>query len=169
MKVKCRICGKVLEKEEAYCIMLKKADGYPYGTYYCSEEEYTTFFKKREMREKIYQLCAEILDTHFNNGRIQKMIAEVEKEFDCNVIFNYLYDKQDYLYRYLKNKTFVSMYGEIRYLKAILMNALEEYSKTLSQDVVKRVQDNIGNIDIEATKYKDKKKRRAFDELEDLC
>lgn len=157
-----------MEKEDACCIPKTYPDGYTCNCYYCSEQEYVDFFKQRALRDKSYQLCAEILDTHFNENLIRRMLDSVATVFDYNTIFNFLYDKQDYYYRKLKNKTFVSMYNEIMYLKAILLSELESYQKNLSQDTIKRTYDDIEEIQIIPTKRKEKR-RRTIDELEAFC
>lgn len=166
MQVKCGICGKKIDKDTAYCIIRPSGNKY-YGHYYCSEEEYIGFQKDKILKKKTVDICGEILDTHFSQGLIKKMLNEVAEYFDYNLIFNYLYDNQDYWYKYLKTKDFVSLYVEIRYFKACLLGCLEEYEKTISKDEMQRVHDDIENIEIVNTKRKDKK-RRSFDELEEL-
>lgn len=165
MQAKCRICGKHLDVGDAYCVTKEKANGCKNNFYYCSEKEYTDYFKNKELKDKTYQLCAEILDTHFNEGPIRKMLIEVANIYDYNAIFNYLYDNQDKLYRQLKNKTFQSIFGEIVYLKAILLSDLEWYQKSLNKEEVRRILNDIENIDIIPTKKKIKK-RRSVEEME---
>lgn len=166
MQVKCGICGKKIDKDTAYCIIRPSGNAY-YGHYYCSKEEYDNFQIDKVVKQKTIDLCAEILDTHFNQYYIKTMLEEVSQQYNYDLIFNYLYDNQDYWYKYLKSKVFVSVYGEVRYFKVCLLNNLGDYEKKISQEEIQRVRSDIENVEIVNTKRKEKK-RRTFDELEEL-
>lgn len=166
MQVKCGICGKKIDKDTAYCIIRPSGNKY-YGHYYCSKEEYDNAQIDKVVKQKTIDLCEEILDTHFNQYYIKTMLGEVAQHYSYDLIFNYMYDSQDFLYKLLKSKTFVSMYNEVRYFKVYLLNHLSDYKKMISQEEIQRVRSDIENVEIVNTKRKEKKSR-TFDELEEL-
>lgn len=168
--VKCQYCGKGLDINDAYCYVRNYTNyqGQPRqeNLYFCNEDESIKATKRVALQQKTYELCADILDEHFSKVSVMAMLHGVTYKHEWGVVFNYLYEKQDYLYRLLKKKDFVSLQGKLKYLKVVILNNIDEYAKKLDMDHVKKVVTNIENVEIRHTTRKTK--RRPLEELEEV-
>lgn len=167
--VKCRYCGKSLPIEDAYCYIRDYTNyqGQPRQEriFFCNEDESIKETKRVALHQKTYELCADILDEHFSKVSVMTMLHGVAYKHEWGVVFNYLYEKQDYLYRLLKKKDFVSLQGKLKYLKAVILNDIDEYAKKLDMEDIKKVVKNIDEIET-CVPHKSSKKRRGFSEIE---
>lgn len=168
--VKCRYCGKSLPIEDSYCYVRDYTNYQDQPRqekiYFCNEDESIKETKRVALHQKTYELCADILDEHFSKVSIMTMLHGVTYKHEWGVVFNYLYEKQDYLYRLLKKKDFVSLQAKLKYLKAVILNDIDEYAKKLDMTEVKKVVTNIDNVEITHTTRKGK--RRPLEELEEV-
>lgn len=169
MLVKCQFCGKKIDKKNAYCISKdyqnKNGEWKVRNHFYCSESEYCEANKSKRLRVKIIELCQELIDQHFNDTMLSKMVSELSKEYDIELVFNYLYENRDYIYRLLASKNFVSVFAELKYLKAVIQNNIQKYKETLTENSVHVDVEYLDDIDIKA-KYKPSKKRKGFAAIE---
>lgn len=126
MTCKCRICGKKLNTETAYKVVVKNKN-----KYYCSEEEYNNYMQQREYNEALVEdikktLCC-IMDVGFlGNTFIYKEWEEWKKIAPNEVILNYLTENKEFLCGKLKILA-GNEYGRIKYLSTVIKNNLSDY------------------------------------------
>lgn len=159
LNVKCRICGKSIDKNTAYKILKGKVN-----TYYCSEKEYTDYLvKQSEQQQKkkdTYALIEEFIGKT-TNTILFKEVGIWLTVADYDTICGFLKDNKERIQRTL-NKDFVSEYAKIRYFSAIVKNGIGDYKPPVSEPVHK------AETEIYESKYKSKTRRKCLnDYLED--
>lgn len=164
---KCKICGKQLNTNEAF-----RVEGKP-PKYFCSEEEYKAEEERKkkvaEDKDKVYRLICDIMgEQEIINSALFKEWVEWNKVADNMKIAKYLEENKDYMttaISRIENK----IYNRIRYLSAILKNALGDYKPKVVNEVEK-VQPKVVTVDetmYDTTPTTTRKRRRSLDELED--
>ncbi len=170
MLVKCRICGKKVDRNEAFKVAV---EGKP-NAYYCSEAEYNKMMENRKNRNDTYYCIYDIFGYTVTNTVLNKEVNALGKIYGFKLILEYLHDNQEYLTR-IVGREYNSEFAKIKYFSAILKNSLVDYrdsdeeiphrtQATVKHHVVsKQINENIG---AEKTKYKKKKKsRRCIDDI----
>lgn len=170
MLVKCRICGKKVDRNEAFKVAV---EGKP-NAYYCSEAEYNKMIENRKNRNDTYYCIYDIFGYTVTNTVLNKEVNALGKIYGFKLILKYLHDNQEYLTR-IVGREYNSEFAKIRYFAAILKNSLVDYKEssadtpqrrqaTVKHNIVKKqINENIG---AEKTKYKKKKKsRRSMNEI----
>ena len=138
MQVKCRLCGKKIDKKDAFQS--------PVGGgrfYYCNEEE--AKIKEEERRKKIedelkakeenkqkridpvYEEVADIFGYRIGNSALFKEMKVWRGICDDKKILAYLKENKDYITNAI-NRLDTTEYAKIRYFSAILKNSLKDFS-----------------------------------------
>lgn len=154
MLVKCRICGKKIEKKEAFKVVINSKNHY-----YCNESEYENYKNEQDNQSHIIEIINEIFGHVIHSTALYKEIQNTKKCYGSNKTLHYLIDNKDNLTYIISRKTFANEYNAIRYLFAILHNNLPWYQYT--DEVQKTVE-----IDTTQQKYKQHKKRKALIDYE---
>ena len=83
-KAKCRYCGKSIDTNNAYKIVLGKTN-----RYYCNEEEYNIINKAQQIKEDTYNLIYEIFGRKITNTILYKEINELSSvySFETSMIW----------------------------------------------------------------------------------
>ena len=161
---KCKICGRVLNTNEAF-----KIEGKP-NKYFCSEGEWQAEEERKkkvaEDKDRVYRLICDIMgEREIINSALFKEWAEWNKVADNVKIARYLEENKDYLttaISHIENK----IYNRIRYLSAILKNALGDYIPKVVNESEK-VQSKVVIEEHYETKYKPKVRKALLDFEED--
>ena len=156
MLVKCKICGTKTERKDAYKIVVNGKNNY-----YCNEEEYNSWIKKREIRDNTYILIYEVFGRKITNTILFKEVDELSNIYTFEKIYSYIKENQDYLYSVMK-KINSKEYGKIRYFTAILKNNLGDYEYINETENIYMSSE----VDIPKNKFKRSKKRKALIEYE---
>lgn len=128
MTCKCRICGKKLNTETAYKVVIKNKN-----RYYCSQEEYDMYIENQKRTAELKQNIKDILCYIFNmpaivNTLIYKEWQEWNQIATDQIIFDYLEENKIFLQDKV-SQTSPTEYAKIKYLSAILKNSLNDYQK----------------------------------------
>lgn len=170
MQVKCRLCGKKIDKKDAFQA--------PTGSgrfYFCNEEEAKTKeeekLKKAEANHKekkvdpVYEEVADIFGYRIQNSVLFKEMKLWRGICNDEKILAYLQENKDYLKNTMERLD-SSEYARIRYFSAILKNNLGDYKiKTPTVNIVK-VETNFELYE-PASSVKTKSKRRGLSSIED--
>lgn len=156
MNVKCQQCGKVIDRSNAYKVTVGKVN-----KYYCNEEEYNTIKAQKDLKDNTYEKIFECFNRKITNSILFKEIGELEKIYGYKKITGYINENLEFLSNILCGKTFVSEFAQIKYFSAILKNNLADYS-VKEETHVKAIE-----IDIPNSKYKERKRKRCLDEIEE--
>lgn len=163
IKVKCKICGKQIERDSAYKISKLGKNGKNINSYYCTQTEYNEYKNNVDSKDKVYMLINDIFGYKITNTAIYKEINEIAKSQSYEKIFKYINDKKDYLSNTINGKTFSSEYGKIRYFSTIIKNSITDWVEVNDKPEVK-IETEIVEF---KHKYKQKKKRRSMTEIEE--
>ena len=174
MEVKCRICGKKIDRDKAYCVpkfVERKISGTKMikqvNTYYCSKEEYEHFLYEKTIKEQLEKEL-DILVTSFI-GETHNTILYKEKQLwgnDIKKIISFLKDNESNISRAMA-KDFTdkngkpSEYAKIRYFSAIIKNGINDY-KDPEPEVIKQTNDEFYE-----SKYVPRKRRKCLSDYED--
>ena len=158
MKVKCKICGTLVERESAYKIVKNGKN-----LYYCSEQEYIEYTRKQEevsyQKSRMYELIEYFIGKTTNTA-LFKEISIWLTVADYDKICSYLTENKTYLTSAM-NKAFSSEYAKIRYFSAIVKNSIGDY-KPQKTEPVKQVE-----TEFYETNYKPKQRRKCLADYED--
>ena len=92
MTVKCRKCEKQIDKSVAYKVCLGKSN-----YYYCSEDEYVSIEKAKELQNNIYNTIYEVMEYQSTNSVLFKEITEIIKVHSADKLYSYLQTNKDFL------------------------------------------------------------------------
>ncbi len=159
LNVKCRICGKLIDRNIAYKVYKGKIN-----TYYCSEKEYTDYLAEQSIQQQkkkdTYTLIEEFIGKT-TNTILFKEVGIWLTVADYDTICGYLKDNKAQI-QYALNKNFISEYAKIRYFSAIVKNNIGDYIPPVPEPVRKV------ETELYESKYKPKARRKCLnDYLED--
>jgi len=157
MLVKCKICGNKADRNEAYKVVV---DGKNH--YYCNKNEYNEWRKKKDIKDRVYNLIYEIFDRKVTNTILYKEIGELADVYTYEKILAYLTDNENYLTSAIK-KSFVSEYAQIRYFTAILKNSLTDFQFEREPKVEIN---KLDMPDVSNNQFSRKKKKKSLSEYE---
>lgn len=159
MNVKCRCCGKQINRDTAYKILKGKTNNY-----YCSETEYNNDLYEKALIQKdkndTYTLIEEIIGKTINTALFKEIQTWLLVTNYKNIV-SYLSDNKQQILNSMQNRNFNNEYGKIRYFSAIIKNNIGDYKPT-QPEVVKQT-----NIEVYETKFKSKPKRKCLADYED--
>lgn len=151
-KVKCRFCGKQIDRDAAYKVKHGKSN-----YYYCSLEHSIARKPCDIFYSEVFRIIGETTHTVFF-----KEMNEISKVHGFEKMTAYLKDNEQEIEKYM-NKEFSSEYARIKYFSAILRNNLGDYQMKQHETVVHK---DIA-VEMYETKYKPKKERVGMDNLLD--
>ena len=159
-QVKCKICGKLLDKENAYCIE-KIGKKTTTRLYYCSEKEYKDNLydksKKEQLKKDLNDMVASFI------GETHSTVLYKEMQLwggDTEKIISYLRDNKYNIGRALA-KDFVSEYAKIRYFSAIIKNNINDF-KPKAPEIIKKSDDEFYEA-----KFVQRKRRKCLSDYKD--
>ena len=161
MKVKCKVCGKLNEKDTAYKVSIGKVN-----TYYCSEKEYLDMQKekqlKKELKDNVYKVIEEIIGKTVNTALNKEVNIWLEVS-DYKTILEYLKENKAFIVKQMDYKNFDTSteYAKIRYFSAIVKNNIGDF-KPKKAEIIKNVE-----VEIYETKSKQSAKRKCLADYED--
>lgn len=183
--VKCKYCGKSIEKELAFKEdYLTKNLSIRYK-YYCNAKHYEAYHKEQEEKElkiqrekeikvKARELCRELsgLDQKEKSVYFSSTYKIITDKFDNELIYDYCTKYKNEILDLLNSKDFKTSASRIKYCLVMLENQLERYKLELSEpkeekEKVIEVDDNlIDDFDINVNvNLKRDKKRRNLDDI----
>lgn len=131
-KVKCKICGEKIEKEDAYCITKVSDSGRKTNSYYCSQAEY----EKNKEEKELWRLLLVAVDDILGYTCISKtkvnMIKEIEEHYSRRQLYNCLINHKEEIKRYLDEKGIYEEYGKLSYIFACIRNKIKDDSNNFS-------------------------------------
>lgn len=138
-KVKCRYCGKEINKETSYAVKHGKRNWY-----YCSFEHSNLTNDEQSFYREVRQI---INTTHTVFYKEMKEIANVH---GYKKMLSYIREEKRVIEQYMQ-KNFTCEYAKVRYFSAILKNNLADYSIPVEHEEQIVTQEN--DI-IDTTKFK---------------
>ena len=128
--VKCYICKKDLNKEEAYMFTYTSQSGKEYRKYCCSLEEKENMEREKELYKNIQYISDEILGHPIVNNARNKKIKELQEAGYTNEqIFRCFKEYKDEIIKYLELSGIDKEYNKIAYMFTIIGNKIEDFSK----------------------------------------
>ena len=116
-KVKCKYCGKEIDKKNAFIVPVSAKR----NNYYCCEEHSKLLSDRDLFYKKAMDIFGQTTNTVFYTE-----FDGISKVHSWYKMKSYLEDNEDYL-RYVLSKIDGSEYGRIRYFSAVLKNTLGDY------------------------------------------
>lgn len=160
MKVKCRVCGAKIEKQDAYAVITDKD-----RKYYCSKEEVDALTAKKKLKDDIYNIICDIF-----GYKVQNSILFKEQTIWCEIcddekILAYLQENKDYITNAINRLDSNSKeFAKIRYFSAILKNNLHDFAACKPKIEPVKI-----NTDFEMYEpvVSSRQKRRGLSDIED--
>lgn len=182
VKVKCKFCGKSIDKELAFKEeYLTKTLSIRYK-YYCNAEHYEAYYKEQEEKElkiqrekelkvKARELSRELcgLDQKEKSVYFSSTYKIITDKFDNELIYDYCTKYKNEILNILNSKNFKTSASRIKYCLVMLENQLERYELKLNEpkeeeQKVIEIDDNlIDDFDINVNVKK--KERRDLDDI----
>lgn len=122
MQVKCRACGKKIEKSNAYAVITDKD-----RRYYCSKEEVEELTAKQKLKNDTYDVICDIFGYKVQNSALFKEQKAWRELCDDEKILAYLQENKDYITNAI-SRLDSTEFAKIRYFSAILKNSLKDFS-----------------------------------------
>ena len=122
MQVKCRACGKKIEKSNAYAVITDKD-----RRYYCSKEEVEELAAKQKLKNDTYDVICDIFGYKVQNSALFKEQKAWRELCDDEKILAYLQENKDYITNAI-SRLDSTEFAKIRYFSAILKNSLKDFS-----------------------------------------
>ena len=175
-QVKCRICNKRLDVNDAYKAVLYNSKGTSSNAYYCSEEHRKQGVRENQERvekikenqiieDKVYNLICDIIGrkaiTHSILARERNTWNKVATN---EVLGKYLEENKNYLTNAIARLDNIE-YNRIRYLSAIIKNNLGDYKPKVKE--VEKIKVQV-EVDLYEPQKSSTNKRRSLADLEDL-
>lgn len=165
MEVKCKICGKKIDRDTAYKIEQvkknKKGEIKTTRMYYCSETEYKDYIYNKSVSEQLRKELGDLVTSFI--GETQNTILYKEMTYwgnDTAKIVAYLQENRDYIGRAMA-KNFVSEYAKIRYFSAIIKNNINDF-KPKAPEIIKKSDDEFYEA-----KFVQRKRRKCLSDYKD--
>lgn len=182
VKVKCKYCGKSIEKENSYAEeYLTKNLSIRYK-YYCNAEHYEAYYKEQEEKElkiqrekelkvKARELCRLLcgLDQKEKSVYFSSTYKIITDKFDNELIYDYCTKYKNEILNLLNSKDFKTSASRIKYCLVMLENQLERYELELckpKEEKQKVIEVEVDDFDINVNiNLKNDKKRRSLDDI----
>ena len=133
-KVKCKICGEKIEKEEAFCITKVSDSGRKTNSYYCSQQEYEKDKEEKELWRLVLVAVDDILGYTCISKTKVNMIKEIEGHYSRRQLYNCLTLHKEEIKRYLDEKGIYEEYGKLSYIFACVKNKIKDDSNNVVLD-----------------------------------
>lgn len=146
-KCRCKLCGKELTTDVAYCVQGKVK------MYYCNEAEYNEVIKQQQIKNECMDYVAEVINMRFTPPAMIKLVNGLNEFYDYIVIKRAFKDNEETIQWVLSNKEFSSEFGKYKYIISIVLNNIDKSYKAYlkEQEELKKLfnQPNTNDIDIE--------------------
>lgn len=184
-KVKCKYCGKSIEKENSFKEeYLTKNLSIRYK-YYCNIEHYEAYYKEQEEKElkiqrekelkiKARELCRMLcgLDQKEKSVYFSSTYKIITDKFDNELIYDYCTKYKNEILNLLNSKDFKTSASRIKYCLVMLENQLERYQVDKEEPKIEpkikevEVDEYFDDFDINVNiNLKNDKKRRSLDDI----
>lgn len=127
--VKCKICGKQIDKDDAYVYLHTSKTGKQYKWNVCSLEEV-----ENDKREKeLYKLCQyetdAILGREITNNARNKELSELHEQYSWEQILRCIRAKADDIKRMIEYNNIEGDYAQIRYVMQVIKNCIYDFTR----------------------------------------
>ena len=168
-KAKCRICKTTLDTATAYKVVTHDVNGKAKTAYYCSHDEYSEDYVKKEKAAIDYyaveNAITEIFGYKVENNTVHKEWQRWNNLVSNEKIAAYLTENKNYLMEIMK-KDFTSEFGKIRYFSTILCNKLVDFNAKVEAKEVEKPKVQVDETFYVSTSTT-QNKRRSLADLED--
>ena len=128
--VKCYICKKDLNKEDAYMFTYTSQSGKEYRKYCCSLEEKENMEREKELYREIQYLTDSILGYKcVNNCRNAKIKELQEAGFTNEQIFRCFKKYKDEIVKWIELNGIDKEYNKIAYMFGVINNVIKDFSR----------------------------------------
>lgn len=134
MKVKCKICGKKIDRDSAFKIV-KKQKSRNLNLYYCNEEEYNESQEEITQRNKCYDVIKDILNIPLVTPSMIKQLNTIREYYDYVVITKTFKTKEEDIKWAINNKDFKNEHNKFKYILVIILNNIEDVKKKHIKDL----------------------------------
>lgn len=160
MQVKCRACGKKIEKSNAYAVITDKD-----RRYYCSKEEVDELAARQKIKNDTYDIICDIFGYKVQNSALFKEQKLWKEICDDEKILAYLQENKDYITNAV-SRLDSSEFAKIRYFSAILKNSLKDFSVQVRARDAEPVKVE-ADFEMYEPTVSSKRKRRGLSDIED--
>ena len=126
--VKCYICKKDLNKEEAYMFTYTSQSGKEYRKYCCSLEEKENMEREKELYKEIQYLTDDILGRPITNNTRNKELKELHESYSWEQILRCIRAKSDDIKKLIEYNDIQGDYQQIRYMMQVIKNSIYDFS-----------------------------------------
>lgn len=142
-KVKCKGCGKQVDKNVAYLYEHYTKSGKKQNQWYCNKKEYESIKKEKEMQLECKYITDKLLGYECTNNSRNKFLSELHKKYTYEFIYNYIQDEFNKIDTIMieKSHDFDNKYNQIAYLFGVINNGITNYE-------YKPVEDDIREYDV---------------------
>lgn len=184
-KVKCKFCGKSINKESAYIEEYLTKSMSIRNRYYCNKEEHDEYHKKQEEKELKEKRAKEVKKLAREKCRLLCGLEEKEKsiyfsstykiltdKFDNELIYEYTCKNEKEIMDLLDSKDFKTSASRTKYCLVMLENQLERYQiekeKPKVEPSTKQIEPTERFDDIDINVQVKKKSKRSIEDILDL-
>lgn len=134
-KVKCKICGQQIEKNDAYCITkINENTGKKTNSYYCNLDEYNKDKRNKELWLENMRIFDSIIGYTCINKVKTNEFKELEEYYSREQIYNCLIKNANEIKLYLEQKNIIEEFGRIKYIFSCVRNKIKDDSNNISID-----------------------------------
>ena len=127
--VKCCICKKDLNKEDAYMFTYTSQSGKEYRKYCCSLEEKENMEREKELYREIQYLTDAILGRPITNNTRNKELKELHESYSWEQILRCIRAKSDDIKKLIEYNDIQGDYQQIRYMMQVIKNSIYDFSR----------------------------------------
>ncbi len=134
--VKCRICGKRVEKGTAFCVPTK------YGNfYYCSIDEYSERQAYLAKIDKVNMIFKDLIGENIIYANVKRFIQKYYEADQIDRLIRYLEENMNYLTVTMNSNSFASVYVKTKYLCTIVLNGMPMFENGEKTEYQKKVEE----------------------------
>lgn len=127
--MKCKICGKEINKEDSYMWIHTSKTGRQYKYYACSQEEVENDKRDKELYKKIQYISDEILGYPCVNNTRNKKIKELQDVgYSNEVIYRCFKEYKDEIIKWIDTNKIDKEYNKIAYMFAVIGANIKDFS-----------------------------------------
>lgn len=127
MLVKCKKCGKKINKNDAYkYVHITKSS--KKNMYYCDRDEFHSELIHKKYYNKTRLLVDVILNYTCVSNQKNRMITNLYKiGYSSESVFNCMKHYSDVIIKYMERKNIDSEYGKLRYIFTVVENNIRDF------------------------------------------
>ena len=127
--VKCKACGKQISQVDAYKHVHTTSSGKTQNHYYCSQEEFETAERDKEL----YRLCQystdEILGRPITNNARHKELMQLHEQYSWEEIYRCIKAKAEDIKNLIAYNKIEGDYQQIRYCMQVIKNTIYDFTR----------------------------------------